>query len=140
MAFYSSKTCGKNGNWTMSECTNDYSQSDIKYVVDAWANDKFTSSGYSEARLITEDELVNNLGYGYGNSSYWIGSNTPSWVYNSNYGYWTMIPSEYNNYIVYYVSDNGVAKTMGVYDTNYMGAYVSGNTVRPVITIKKSAL
>ena len=93
MAYYSSETCGftsASGDKIRVEtgCTTDYAKSEVKYVVDAWAADKFQSSdlkkdatGYS-ARLITIDELTNNKGYtivdGY---NYYIPTAdvTPSW-------------------------------------------------------------
>ena len=66
MTYYSSDTC-KSG--TETGCTSDYDDSDIKYAVDAWANDKFNDGvlktdtlGY-KARLLTFDEF-HNLGYG----------------------------------------------------------------------------
>ena len=41
MAYYTSETCGfPNGSYTYAGCITDYSQSEIKYVVDAWASDK----------------------------------------------------------------------------------------------------
>ena len=41
MAYYTSETCGfPIGSYTYAGCITDYSQSEIKYVVDAWASDK----------------------------------------------------------------------------------------------------
>ena len=92
MAYYTSETCRfVNDSYVTTGCTTDYAQSEVKYVVDAWKNAKAPAA--SEARLITYDELLNNLGFelddeqtGYKASA----ENTPSWVYNSNYWYWTM--------------------------------------------------
>ena len=62
MAYYSSETCGYDvGN---TGCTNSYNASDIKYVVDTWKITKAPVA--SEARLITYDELIDNLGYEWG--------------------------------------------------------------------------
>ena len=72
-----------------------YSTSYVKVIVDMWAAQEVLS-GLEEARLITFDELTNDLGYTYGEvgtSMVWHpGESTPSWVYNSNYLYWTMTP------------------------------------------------
>ena len=145
MAYYSSEKCGFTipGNYDSSVgsgCITDYAQSEVKYVVDAWAKDKFASSdlkkdetGYS-ARLITFDELTNNLGYERKQDSISPSTNgtTPDWVYNSNYYYWTM--SQFNDSVshIWGVNCGG----------NLDGRYVvsSQSAVRPVVTLKKSAL
>ena len=61
MQYYSSETCGDTGipayngsTWVHTGCTNDYSKSEIKYVVDEWANANILN-GLFEARLITSD-------------------------------------------------------------------------------------
>ena len=143
MAYYSSSTCGYNGSkWIGTGCTTDYAKSEVKYVVDAWVLDKLKASdlkedktGYS-ARLITLDDLADNLGYGdngYGTIEMSKNGETPSWVYNSNYWYWTMSQYEDSTSNVWHESSNG--------EVNY-GESVSyyGGIVRPVITIKKSAI
>ena len=62
MQYYSNSTCGYDGSsWVYDGCTTDYASSEIKYVVDAWKNEKVPAA--SEARLITFDELKDNLGY-----------------------------------------------------------------------------
>ena len=58
MAYYSSTTCGYSGS---SDCRSDYASSEIKYVIDAWKTAKVPLA--TEARLLTYDELLNNLGY-----------------------------------------------------------------------------
>ena len=138
MAYYSSSTSGYNGS---TGRTTDYAKSEVKYVVDAWALDKLKISdlkedktGYS-ARLITFDDLVDNLGYTIVDGhTYYIPTAdvTPSWVYNSNYWYWTM--SQYEDYTSYVwtVYNNGDVST--TYVDNYRGS------VRPVITLLKSAI
>ena len=149
MAYYTSTTCGyptagSSSGFTKTGCTTDYAQSEVKYVVDAWAADKFKTSdlkedatGYS-ARLITYDDLTDNLGYEK-NAGGCIqpstnGDFTPDWVYNSNYSYWTM--SLYND---------STLRVWGVYDDGYLlpgiEVYLDDHDViRPVVTLKKSAL
>ena len=118
-----------------SESSN-YETAYIKTTVDAWANAKLGENGYEEARLITLDELTDNLGYEYyeeGTSTgYRKTDNTPSWVYNSSYWYWTM--SQYNDDTssVWFVGSDG-----GLYDR---GVGSSNGAVRPVIVLSKSAL
>ena len=132
MSYYSSPTCGSSGT---SGCTTDYEQSEVKYVVDAWKTANAPAA--TEARLITFNDLTDNLGYEYyeeGTSTgYRKTESTPSWVYNSNYYYWTM--SQYNDSAsnVWSVSTGSSLGSSIV--TNY-----SSNVVRPVITISKSYL
>ena len=71
----------------------DYSTSTVKQVVDAWKNTAVKSVDSASVRLITYDELTDNLGYEKKNRGTIYpssGGNTPNWVYNSNSGYWTM--------------------------------------------------
>ena len=72
IAYYSSSTCGYiNGSYVSLECTTDYDKSEVKYVVDAWASDSIkemdlkSDSQNLSVRLLTVDELINNLGYSY---------------------------------------------------------------------------
>ena len=140
MTYYSSDTC-KSG--TESGCTSDYDDSDIKYAVDAWANDKFAegvlktdSLGY-KARLLTYEELTTTLGYTPAakdvTSMSLNSDDTPSWVYNSNYSYWTMSPYQDEASRVWYIDDNGLVIASEVY-------FYYSRVVRPVVTISKSAL
>ena len=132
MAYYSSENCGYvNGELNTTGCTSNYEISDVKYVVDAWGSNVFNvndltidSTGYS-ARLLTVDELHNNLGYGNKNV---VNENVPEWVYSA--GTWTF---PYNS------SSTGTllmtnGKIIG------MRSYEYSAPVRPVITLKKSAL
>ena len=142
MAYYSSSTCGHIApNLIFNECTSDYAKSEVKYVVDAWALDKLKASDLKEdktgyrARLITFDDLVDNLGYIYivGNTYYTPTADvTPNWVYNSKYGYWTMSRYEDSTSYVREVYSNG--------DVHSPDVYYYKVSVRPVITIKKSAI
>ena len=136
MAYYSSPKCGYNGtDWVYDECKTDYAQSEVKYVVDAWKAAKAPAA--SEARLIQYDELIENLGYDHAswNASYWQVNPeyTPSWVYNSNYWYWTMSQYEDSASGVWYVRGDGGLSHFRV-DDDY------GIVVRPVITISKSSI
>ena len=117
--------------------TNDYSTSTVKQVVDAWKNTAVTTGDTATARLITYDELMDNLGY---NEATWDASYyrvnpeyTPSWVYNSNYYYWTMSSSSNKNDEVWAVNAYGSIEYGLVW-------YNFGYVVRPVITISKSVL
>ena len=136
LAYYTSETCGKvNNNFVSTGCTTDYAQSEVKYVVDTWKNVEAPEA--SEARLITYDELEDNLGFDHGiPEASWINANpeyTPSWVYNSNYRYWTMSPYNDSSLFVWKVRYNGEL---------YQGIDIksSGGAVRPVIVLPKSAL
>ena len=139
MAYYSSPTCGYNGtDWVYDECTTDYEQSEVKYVVDAWK--AANAPAATEARLITYEELLNNLGYENNftctGGCFYSGSleNIPNWVYNRNYYYWTMSPNNDSASYVWYVSyDGGLSR----HNVNYYGL---GDVVRPVIILKKTTL
>ena len=145
MAYYTSEECGYptagNSAYIETGCTTDYAQSEVKYVVDAWTVDKFQSSdlkedkiGYS-ARLLTFDELVENLGYANIDGDTWYSpsaENTPNWVYNSNYYYWTMSQYEDSTLSVWYVNNNGRVDANGV--------YYQYSVVRPVVNLRKSAI
>ena len=127
------------GDGTATGCTTDYKLSSIKQVVDAWAKDKFKASdlsvdktGYS-IRLISHDDLIMNLGYENKQDTTAPSTNgtTPAWIYNSNYGYWTM--SQFNDSVnsVWIVYNKGALSGQFLTDTN---------VVRPVVTLKKSAI
>ena len=140
MTYYSSDTC-KSG--TVTGCTSDYDDSDIKYAVDAWANDKFAEGvlkadtlGY-KARLLTYEELTTTLGYTPAakdvTSMNLNSENTPSWVYNSNYYYWTMSPYQDEASRVWGIYDDGRVRARRIYNS-------FTSVVRPVVTFSKSAL
>ena len=128
MAYYSSVNCGygSDSNNTASGCTNVYEQSEIKYVVDAWKEAKAPEA--NEARLITYEELISNLGCTNNaceNSSY-------SWAYNGNYNYWTMSEGDdsHSVKVVYNgsrISDGNIPNTRN-------------GVVRPVIVLDKSVI
>ena len=130
MAYYTSETCGNiNDTWVGIECLIDYASSEIKYVVDGWKNEKVPDA--TEARLITYDELITNLGYDPTISSSGrpkANENVPTWVYKSNYWYWT---SSQNSNRIWIVSNSG-----DLSDTSFVSDY--DGAVRPVITISKT--
>ena len=140
MAYYTSTTCGYNGtDWVYDGCTTDYDSSEVKYAVDAWKTAKAPAA--TSARLITYDELLDNLGYENNvtctGGCYYSGSlaNVPSWVYG-NYWYWTMSQNGDQASDVWRVISDGGLDNRGAH-TNY--GIVDG-AVRPVITISKSML
>ena len=140
MQYYSSSTCGydSSGNYSTDGCTTDYGESEVKYVVDAWAADKtdesdliFDDIGY-KARLISYEDLTNYLGYKNKNENTIFPSsdgNTPNWVYDDNYQYWTMSPYRDSTRHVWGISTNG--------NFNDFEGQAMIIAIRPVITLKK---
>lgn len=146
VAFYSNSDCGyleeNNDNFVNNGCNNiSYENSNIKNIVDNWAMDNFESVflvkdqlGY-KYRLITYEELINNLGYDENikanDSNYVISNNNvPVFVTNLSYNYWTMSKiQDYKSYIVDYAGSNGRLLPYRFY---YRDA-----TIRPVITVRK---
>ena len=111
----------------------DYSTSTVKQVVDAWKNTAVATGDTATARLISLEDLTDNLGYEYyeeGTSTgYRKTESTPSWVNNNNYYYWTM--SQYQDSSdVWYVFRDG--------DLSGNDPSISG-MVRPVLELSKSA-
>ena len=145
MAYYSSATCrGNVFGWILDGCVVDYAGSKVKKVVDAWANANLKSSdlvedatGYS-VRLITFEELTVYLGYDASRTGGYIypstNGETPSWVYNENYWYWTMTPTTNSVNYVWAMSEDGYM--FG----NFGGIINYHGVVRPVINLYKSAL
>ena len=151
MQYYTSETCGYvNGSYVgIAGCKADYNESDIKYVVDAWLNDKIKAADLKEdslgykARLLTFEDLTNNLGYVYedgATSMNFNSENTPSWVYNNQYDcYWTMSALEDFEFRVWSVLNSGHVFSGGVFGY-YVGSDDTGGIVRPVITLLKSSI
>ena len=145
IAYYTSETCGyQNGLTVYTGCTTDYNQSDIKYVVDAWTDDKINVSDLTEdsigykTRLLTFEDLTNNLGYTREDGAIHMEpntENTPSWVYG-NYGYWTMSVYDSSDSCVWKVGYGGDVYYSDVDDDRNN----SGNVLRPVITLLKSSI
>ncbi len=132
MAYYTSATCGYNGtDWVFDGCTTDYAQSEVKYAVDAWKTAQAPQA--TEARLITINEVVS---LGYDNTCIEEGwcepsANVPTWLYNSNYLYWTMSQHNDEASVVWYVNSDGNLYN-GFHTVGYDGS------VRPVITLSKT--
>ena len=109
----------------------DYSTSTVKQVVDAWKNTAVATGDTATARLITYDELTDNLGFEKKNEgTIYPSSNgtTPAWVYNSSYYYWTM-SQHGDSSNVWRVNSNGL---FDCYPAN-------SDLVRPVLELNKSA-
>ena len=141
MAYYTSETCGKvNGSWVDTGCKNNYESSDIKYVVDAWKNEK--ASLASEARLISKDEYLEYCleeEYQY-NITDIRTRYVPKydWMYNSNYWYWLGTQYTDSTSRVWIVGNTG---EISYSSTSDLGGYDNqGGVVRPVIVLPKSAL
>ena len=143
MAYYTSPTCGySTGDWIESGCKMDYESSEVKYVVDAWADDNF-DDGLVEARLISIDEIRNNYtieqykpcGDACGVISEKITADTP-WMFNSDYVYWTMSVNPARSNSVWTVGEIGSIDFSNVHNGNYY----HNRVVRPLIVVKKSAL
>ena len=136
MAYYSAEDCVSAGD--ISGCSTEYEVSDVKQVVDAWSTYKLGTGTEYTARLATIDE-ISALGYELksNDTSTWYEptDSTPSWVYNSNYYYWTM--SQYNDSATNVWGVSGDGRAYGGRVNN--GNYVYG-VVRPVITLSKSAI
>ena len=109
----------------------DYSTSTVKQVVDKWAESAVKAGDTATTRLITYDELIDNLGYdptisSAGNPQ--KNDNVPMWVYNSNYSYWTKSTKNSSNVW-------GVRLDGELHDFGLSGSFM----VRPVLEISKSA-
>ena len=151
LAYYTSDNCKSAGG--NSGCSIDFSVSDIKQIIDIWKNHSLNpddlvvdSTGY-DARLLTYDEIFNNLGYSVDYSTklsdvnyYYINpDSTPDWVYNSNYYYWTMSEVDDQDFSVLMVRKNGDVGASTIFACDKVYFQDGDYTVRPVITIKKSA-
>ena len=118
--------------------SNSYATSYVKTTVDAWKAAQAPAA--SEARLLVGDDFE-GLGYEMGNATpsdrYWVRTaNVPSWVYNSNYYYWTMDPKDDSSRVWYVYGD-------GDLNYNNVSSVTQGHyygSVRPVITLLKSEL
>ena len=138
MAYYSSETCNIYNSYNASGCKLDYEQSEVKYVVDAWAMDK-VPSGLEEARLIQFDELINNFGFvpdEQNAGNYMNSATTPSWIYG-NYTYWTMSSNDVSTSKVWYVGRLCQASCFGALSEAYI---YDKHMVRPVIVLSKTVL
>ena len=138
IVYYTSETCGLvNGEWVGTNCDPDYDISDFKYIVDNWSeqvisNDLMEEVDGYRARLISKDDLQ-KMGFKYNSSSYcYYHDAYPSWFYNRNYRYRTMIKA--SDYQTYIVSEVGRVPFFNTQIYDFLSA------VRPVINVKKSAI
>ena len=145
IAFYNNEDCGYvNGEKNKSGCSSSYSKSDVRKVVDKWANAVFNSSNLKtvknyKARLVTYDELAEYLGYNNTNTNdnQFKGKTISApqqneWIYG-NLTYWTMSPSQDYNDRVWFVSNDHLIELV-VDEEGTIGA------VRPVVNISKSVI
>lgn len=137
--FYYSNKCNSYSN--TSGCKTNYEESNIKIIVDNWAESEFNDGDLInvdnyKARLLSKDDLFNNFGYigSIRNTSlsYEITEDTPSWVSltnGSNSQFWLM---DYcNSTKIYYILE----------DKNINYSYVfDSKSVRPVINLNKNAI
>ena len=110
----------------------DYSTSTVKQVVDKWAEGAVKSGDSATAKLLSYEDLTDNLGFEKKNEGSIFPSsngNTPSWVYNFNYDSWTM--SQYGDSwsVLFIYNDGRLGESL----------YTDSNVVRPVIEISKNA-
>ena len=147
MAYYSRETCGyPNNSYVATECITEYDQSDVKYVVDNWSNSIIVngddlvidSLGY-KARLITTTELIKNLKYT-NNFNRCASSETPEWEKNIKPDYWTMDETTKENLLVSTTNTGPIVWRAGHGWLNTGNVSYETYSVRPVITIKKSAI
>ena len=134
MAYFASENCYQ---YSVSNCKNDYASSEIKHVVDAWADSNFENNYILEKRLVNYDDIINSIGYDENNIIYgWYISVTdriPNWFYNNNYWYWTMVPYMNSDYELWAITNEGHINT----------SIAAGNyniVVRPVVKLYKCAI
>ena len=112
----------------------DYSTSTVKQVVDAWKNSAVESGDTAAARLITYDELIDNLGYDVSISSagYILNNeNVPDFVGNINYTCWSMTQMQNSDFNIWGINNE---KNMAGFHLRY-----SEHSVCPVLELNKSA-
>ena len=107
-------------------------------------------SGLVEARLITLDDLTNNLGMEFTHPDATrmkivSSEDTPMWIFGEGYDYWTSSSSEDIDNVIWVIKPYGFIETDGLFSTRpvynlspYVGT--ANPVLRPVITISKSAL
>lgn len=149
VTYYTSEVCHDindiRGNF---ECKYDYESSDVKYIIDAWAQDKLIekdlwkdSLGYSY-RLITKEEVIDYYNYHLIDENYYTykqnESNNSKSFNNLNYGFWSLSYVDRINPVgsniegVYVVTSN--TSLYQLEPTNSL------NAIRPVVLLRKKAL
>ena len=143
VAYFSSEEC-TGGQYSMeSGCTNNYEESDIKHIADGWSTDKININDLKQIRLITYTDLE-NLGYEWrevemnGNiKNRFIKTEVvPTWIWNSNYSYWTMEKSNYNLRDVDVLKRDGEVSSYNGGGTQYV--YYTDYVLRPVVELYKN--
>ena len=85
VAYYTSDTCNESNN---TGCMTDYDSSNVKVIIDAWANDNLKNG--ATAGIITTDYLTSQ-GYSLiGNNVYQKTSTTPSALFKLGIDYWAI--------------------------------------------------
>ena len=114
-----------------------YENSEVKYVVDAWAKSNFKKQDIISKRLLNYDDIINGIGYDENNKIYGcyisVTNKIPTWFYNKKYWYWTMIPNETLDGDLWTITNEGHINT-------YTGIVTSSIVVRPVIELYKCAI
>ena len=154
VAYYTSSTCGYIDYYLKTTgCQTNYANSEVKYIVDAWSISALNPSDLKEdslgykVRLITTEELFDNLGFEIYDVGYIYGKksdNTPDWLYNMGFidYIWTMSAVDGTNDSVYGLdSCYGDIEPVKVYE--HIWTISNGNSsiyIRPVINLYKSAI
>ena len=142
MSYYYNDLC--NTGTDTNNCLSQYDASAVKQIVDVWASAQ--APDIIEARLITFDELMDNFSFisdEYNEGMYKVSENEiNSWIYDikgmfSSPIYWTMSSSNDSEFHIWNVGWLCQASCKGEINDSYV---YNEHAVRPVITIKKSAL
>lgn len=139
---YPTKPCEGN-DYNLGNCdtknyySTDYNDSYIKLIIDNWIKsfeDDLYDDGNYKARILTNDELINNLGFKYVSDTYNIYSSTAdtqTWVYS---------PKLSQNLQPYWILSDIGDKFLYVYGKNVYQNYSAWEYyIKPVIFLKKDA-
>jgi len=127
--YFSNSTCNSKDN--ESGCTNRYEDSDIKKILDNWANefndDLVKVDGY-KVRLLK----YYNVGFASTNDGTCIHTvDVPNWLHNNYYSYWSMNTIDDTEDSVIVFGNDSTRCTQEVY---------KAKAVRPVINLKKCVI
>ena len=139
---YPTKPC-EGDDYNLGNCdtnnyySTDYNDSYIKMIVDNWSNsfiDDLDDDGNYKARILTSDEMINNLEVNQIANQYYtyeVTDDTPTWLYSPKlseklYGYWIL--SDLDGTFYYLYGQKGISSYS---DAKY--------AIRPVINLKKDA-